>query len=381
MLRQRHFAAVGWILLLPLVAALVTSCARSGPPTKAGVTIGAVLSLTGDGAKFGQDQRRGIELATDELNSRPSRQYDYRVFFEDSRTQPKDGVSAFQKLMGQSPRPPVVLTTMSSISMALKPLAIKEKIVLFCIAAHPQLTGDNDYVFRAFPTAGYQAKLLAREAVEQAKCKTFGLLYSNDDFGVGCRETFRAEVKSRGGSVVAEQSLELGKTDYRSAITSVLGAKPEAIYVAAYQKPLALALRQTKELGYNGRVLSTIEITYPEVLGAAKGAAEGVMFVDTAFDPKGHSHGMQKFATAFKRKFGRDPGPDAVFAYDEIRLVAQAAEATEPTGSGIAKGLHSIADYESPNGKVAILPNGDIGYPLQLKVIRGGRGVPYPATG
>src|SRR5713226_1742832 len=64
------------------------------------IPIGAVLPLTGDAAHWGIPPRHAAELAIDEINraggigGRNS-----KLFVEDDRCQPADGVSAFNKIM------------------------------------------------------------------------------------------------------------------------------------------------------------------------------------------------------------------------------------------------------------------------------------------
>ena len=73
------------------------------------IKIGAVLSLTGKGAKYGEAIKRGIDLALEEVNSEPNRKAKIKVVYEDSLSEPQKAVSAFNKLI-EIDKVPVVIS-------------------------------------------------------------------------------------------------------------------------------------------------------------------------------------------------------------------------------------------------------------------------------
>jgi branched-chain amino acid transport system substrate-binding protein len=134
---------MGVILIGSLV--LINGCAKKEPET---IKIGAILPLTGTAAEFGEDEQRGILLALEDINSKGGvNGHKIEVIFEDSKTEPKEAVTIFNKFLTKSP-PPVILTAMSSVGMALKPLIKEHKIVMFIVAGNPALTEEGGYVFR-----------------------------------------------------------------------------------------------------------------------------------------------------------------------------------------------------------------------------------------
>ncbi len=78
---------------------IIASCSRA--PNNSAVRVGIFLSLTGDVAAYGQRSLRGAQLAIDEVNSGGQLGKAKIVpVIEDTKSNPRDGVAAFQKVIG-----------------------------------------------------------------------------------------------------------------------------------------------------------------------------------------------------------------------------------------------------------------------------------------
>ena len=351
-----------------------TGCAKKEPGV---YKIGAILPLTGSAAEFGQDGKMGIDLAIEEVNTRGGvNGHKLVVTYGDSKNNPKEGVSIFNKFLATD-KPPIMLCTMSSVSMTVAPLADKSKTVLFCIAAHPELTDMSPYVFRILPTTSYQAEEIALLAIDKLNIKRIAIFYINDDFGVGSKNSFEKAFSKFGGEIISIDSFEKDKIDFRSQITKLLAKNPPAIYVPGYDKALGLVVKQLREMRYKGQILAPLELSYPKVISIAQEAAEGAICADLVFDPESGDPRIKEFVQKFRSKFQKVPSLDAVLAYDEIRLVTNAAQKYGFTSEGIKKGLFEIKNFPGITGNFDILSNGDVAHPLVLKIIKNGKAVLY----
>src|SRR3712207_9514336 len=61
------------------------------------VPIGAVLSLTGAAASYGESQQRGLELAAAQLAEKGGVTYELRI--EDDQTDPRQGITLFDQFV------------------------------------------------------------------------------------------------------------------------------------------------------------------------------------------------------------------------------------------------------------------------------------------
>ena len=336
--------------------------------------IGAILPLTGPGAVFGEEDKRGIILAVEDINSKGGiNGKKIEVIFEDSKTDPKEAVTIFNKFLAFS-IPPVILSELSSVGMALKPLIEENKIVMFIIAAHPDLTKEGGYVFRMLPTASNQTERLARLASEELKLKNIAILYINDDLGDALRKSFINSFKNLKGRIRAVEAFDKEGVDFRPQITKIIAKKPQAIFVAGYGKALGIVIKQIREMGYEGLLLGTPEIPFPEVLSIAGKAAEEAIIIDVLIDENNPK--VKKFIEKFKRRFKKEPTLAAYLAYDMLQMVAVAIKKKGYTSEGIREGLLSIRRFPGLTGRLDVLSNGDVNFRLGLKVIKGGKAVP-----
>lgn len=139
-----------------------------GQPVPPGdVTIGAVLPLSGERAKYGLAAKQAIDLAVQDLNSRnrAHEEANLSVIYEDSGGTPEGGVSAFQRLATRNQVPIVIGDLFSSVTLAMAPLAEKCTIVLLSpTSSAARITGAGDYVFRNCVSDTFDGAALGRAA-------------------------------------------------------------------------------------------------------------------------------------------------------------------------------------------------------------------------
>src|SRR5205823_14052810 len=71
-------------------------------------------------------------------------------------------------------------------------------------ASSPDLSGVNPFVFRICPTDLSLGAQLARFARQTLAASRVGVIYVDDDYGRGLRQSFAAEFRRLGGTVVEE---------------------------------------------------------------------------------------------------------------------------------------------------------------------------------
>ena len=84
-----------------------------------------------------------------------------------------------------------------------------------------------------------------------------------------------------GGTIVAEEKYGSEETDYRSAITRMLGENPEAVHVAAQAEFAGgTIIKQLRELGWDGPIYGTIVAIGTTALDIAGEAARTTLAPD-----------------------------------------------------------------------------------------------------
>ncbi len=262
------------------------------------------------------------------------------------------------------------MSVLSSVCLAIKPITEKEQIPLFCVGANPEITKDAKLVFRSLPTSTYQINKLSDLITETYELKTFSIIYKNDDFGNGNKDAFVKSLNEKGKIIIDVVGINPGQTDYRTSISKVIESNPDCIFLSEYGNTLSRVLIQLKELNYQGKILTSIEVADPSVIEDAKGAAEGVVFAGTYSNTDENER--HEFTSKFIEKYGVNPTLDAIFAYDELQTIINTFELggnypenfTNLKGNGI--------EYSSPNGSFTINSLGDFEYKLYLQTIKNG---------
>jgi branched-chain amino acid transport system substrate-binding protein len=360
------------ILIYTLTALLFFLFVSCGKKEEDVIKIGAILSLTGNGAEYGKDQQNSINLFLERINLNTKNKFRYKVLFQDSKSTPKDAINALNNLLSTN-KPDIIMTVLSSVCLSLKPITEKEKIPLFCVGANPKITLNSKYVFRSLPTSDYQAEILGKEFINKININTYSILYLNDDFGNGAFKSFKNILVSNKKKLINAVSLEPNKNDYKIEVLNAIKDNPEAIYIASFGESIAFILRNLREYGFEGHILSTLEISYPNVLSLAKNTAENVYYVDTKFDLIKINRGTSNFINEYKMRFNSEPSLDAVSAYDEFQVIFHTCENYGKSPDSFLKIKGKGITYKSENGTFTISNDGDFLYPLVLKKISNGQ--------
>lgn len=342
------------------------------------INIGAILPLTGDGGKYGDASKKGIELALDEINASGGvKGKRIKMIYEDTQGDPKFGVSAMQKLVTVDKVIVVIGGLFSSVTLAVSPIANQNKVVLLSPASSsPKITNAGDYIFRNCASDIFEGSIIGKHAFAELGFKKVAILYINNDYGVGIRDVFKREFMSRGGTVTSEESFEQGATDFRTQLTKIKGSEPEAIYMVGY-KELGQLLKQAKELGITSQFLSTVMFEDPEIVKIAGGAAEGVIYSSRAYDTESKEGVTYDFVRRFKQKYNETPDIFAGLSYDAMKILALAMERGGFNSDGIKGALYGIKHYPALVGDTSFDENGDVIQPAVIKTVKGGKFVKF----
>lgn len=342
------------------------------------VKIGGLMPLSGDGAKYGQSAKSGIDLAIEGINAKGGvKGHKIEVIYEDSQGLPTAGVSAFQKLITSNEIPTVIGGLFSSVTLAIAPIANREHVVVLSpTSSAPAITEAGDYIFRNCASDIFEGEIMARAAKGTLGLTRIAIIYINNDYGVGIKNVFKKEFTVLGGKLVAEEAFPQEATDFRTQITKIKQANPEAVYIIGYRE-LGSLLKQAKELGLNVQFLSTVMFEDPEILKIAGNAAEGAIYSARAYDPKSKSPVVEKFVENYKMKYHREPDIFAALSYDAAAILAKAMGLGNFTAEGIKKALYDIKDFSGVAGITSFDKNGDVITPAVLRIVKNGQFVGF----
>ena len=345
------------ILLTLLVVTLLSACVVPVAPAADGggaaaadpIYIGVSGPLTGQNARYGEQWKKGFDLALAEINGAGGingRPLEY--IFEDSQSDPKQSVVVAQKFVADE-RIIIELGDFSSgASMAASPIYQRGGLVQFGFTnSHPDFTNaGGDYTWSNSVTQAQAAPALADFAVTTLGQKKLAVLHLNTDWGKTTYDLFAARVQELGGEVVATEAYLAEEKDFRSALTRVRDANPEAIVLISYQADGALIVQQIRQNGLELPLIGPGSLQSPDFLKLGGAAVEGVL-IRGQFLPDDPRPAVKTVVDAYKAKYNETPDYFAIHAYDTIHLIAKAIELGGPTREGVHSALPKLKDVPS----------------------------------
>jgi branched-chain amino acid transport system substrate-binding protein len=350
-----------------LFACLILAGLGSASPVFAQSTvyIPAILELSGAGAVSGTNFRDGMLLAIDEINAKGGilgRKIETPLL----DTQSDAGISRaqIQKVLDNNPY--VILGPVFSgsvlVDMALTQQAEIPEIVGGEAAA---ITQKNDpYVFRTSFGQQFSMPKIANYIRDGVKAKSVALVWVNNDFGKGGRDTFTKEMAARDIKVAADVATESGQADFSADVIKIAAANADAIFVYLNEEESARFLRETRKHGIKAPLIGETTLLGQKVIELAQGAAEGVrghvgLTVDAPIPA------VQQFAERFKNRFNYVCDHNGIKGYTAIYFVKYVTEKIGKFDSKLfAQTLHGLTI--SPKDEPGVLmeatfdKNGDI---------------------
>jgi len=205
--------------------------------------IGAILALTGNSAANGQSMRDGLLLAVEEINKRGGvngSKIDLAI--ADDKSDPQAAVDALNTM--EATHPPLFYVSMlSSIGVALAPLADSRKVVLVGLATSAAaFTEGHDMCYRDYPLARDEAQPLLR-ILGDLRVKKLGIIYSTEEYGTEIQRLLKKGFEDAGGTV-ATQPFALTDISVSRQVEALKGQ--EAVVVATLGAGLISAVRELK---------------------------------------------------------------------------------------------------------------------------------------
>ncbi len=135
---------------------------------------------------------------------------------------------------------------------------------------------NNPYVFRTSFGQQFSMPKIANYMRDSVKAKSVAVLWVNNDFGKGGRDSFIKEMASRNIKVVADVSTEAGQADFSADVVKIKAANADAIFVYLNEEESARFLREAKKQGIKAPLIGETTLLGQKVIDLAEGAANGV---------------------------------------------------------------------------------------------------------
>ena len=318
------------------------------------IAVGAFLSLSGPDSTFGSDTREGMELAVQETNEQGGlRGKKVRVIYEDDKSTTFEATQKVRQLIDRDKVIAVIGEVASSRSLVGGLIANKGHTVMITPSSTAvAVTKGREWVFRTCFTDEQQGKVAARFIWNELKKKTAATFFTaQDTYSSGLAASFVRELRTLGGTIVAEKGYPKGETSFRTFLSELKAKAPEIIFVPNYYNEMVFVGRHASELGIPGSMFfggdGWDSATLTE--GAGK-ELEGAHFTNH-YAPDVPWENSKRFFAAFNAKYKHPPTSLAAQGYDSAMVLFDAIRrAPELTRAAVRQSLLEMKDFTGATG-------------------------------
>ncbi len=331
------------------------------------VVVAVDFPMTGNLAYYGEIVSRGATLAIDDYNRiRSEREPKIKLKIEDNYGKVAEAVKVFNKVVEQDDAV-AVLSLFTPHSVALLPYSAKQRVLLYAtVTSVVEFGVKSPFAFRDYISLPGQGEAMGEYLRHRAKVTTVGSLVVNDDYGLDSLRLCREAFEKLGGTWGVQEVFEQKDIDIRDPAAKVVATKPDAIYIAGRELSLANAIRQTRELGFAGLIVSNNGFDTPTVFKVVSDAGKDVVFTSSGFDPGNpESDEQASFVKRYRERFAQDPDYNASHGY----TIGQAlTRAIAEVGADTEKLRAFLQRYDTADmlGRAKMTESRDVSRPVAL---------------
>ncbi|MBI4170778.1 MAG: ABC transporter substrate-binding protein [Candidatus Aenigmarchaeota archaeon] len=350
---------------------------RQDNSQKESVKIGFIGPLSGELAVWGSSQQGGVRLAVEEINNAGGiNGKKLEVAYEDDQCDKTKSVTALRKLIDFDKVRVVIGPLCSGTVIADAPVAEQSEVILFGFGSAAAISTAGDYTFRPSYSDVYQGEFLAGKIAK--RFNSIGILYVNNDYGLGLFSGLKAEFVKNGKNIVATETYSLQDKDWRTQLAKIKSAQPDALILISYGREGGLIARQAREIGIGIQIIGTDNFGTVDVLEAGGEAVENVIFTSPATLDE-TKQAVKDFRANYIRINGVEPPIIFVASntYDTTKIIANAVKTAGTNAEKIKMFLYEMPPYHGVSGVIKFDVNGDATKDFVFQVIRNGVFLPY----
>jgi branched-chain amino acid transport system substrate-binding protein len=365
---QKHFA-----LKLAAVCALEVSAGLA--QAQDSIKIANIVEMSGPGTTAGTLFKNGVELAIKEINAAGGilgKKITYTS--EDTQTNPGVAKGLTQKAVDNDVF--AIFGPVYSGSIMVSMAESKRGEV-------PNFTGGeaaaitqqgNPYVFRTAFGQSISFPKLARYI--NTKSKSLAVIYVNNDFGKGGRDTIAKLLEGSPTKIVADISTDAGQVDFSAAVLKAKQTNADAVFIYVNEEESARLLRELRKQGWNKPMIGETTLTGQKVIELAGEAANGaVAHVGLTVE----APPLKAFGARYKAEYKAESDHNGVKGYTGMYILKAAIEkAGKLDRKAVAQALKNncFSTKQTPNILLDVCfdDKGDLDRESFLVEVKGGKG-------
>jgi branched-chain amino acid transport system substrate-binding protein len=363
-----------------LIAAALALALPTAVMAQQAIKIAGLVELSGTGATAGTNFDNGVKLAVKEINAAGGilgRKVEYTSY--DTQTNPGIAKALAQKAVDENVY--VVMGPVFSGSIIVSMAETRR-------AGIPNFTGGeaaaitqqgNPHIFRTSFTQSTAMPKVAKYIKNGVKAKNVALIWVNNDFGKGGRDSITKALEAEGVKVAVDISTDPGQVDFSGAVLRAKQSNADAVFMYTNEEESARALRELRKQGYDKPIIGETTLTGQKVIELAGDAANGAiahvgLTVDAPQAP------IKAFDDKFQKEYKYKSDHNGMKGYSGMYVVKAVTEQMKKVDSKAfsqaMKGARiSAKEYPGVLLDVTFDQNGDLDRESFLVKVVNGKGV------
>jgi len=382
--RMRAKPVVVVLALLLVLSLAVYGCGKKKITSEEPYKIGAVLSLSGPNAPLGQPEERSLKLLQKQINAEGGIN-GHRVTFiiEDDMSDPAKASTAIAKLITQDNVAAVIGSSGTGTTLAMAPIAEREKVAQVCCAAGTKITQPvNKWIFRTPPTDSMAIEKVLQYLKSNLKVSKIAILHDANAFGVGGADELTAKAPGKGVEIVTRESYGSTDVDMTTQLTKIKDTPAQALVVWGTNPGPAIITKNMQQLGIKIPFVGSHGIANKKFIELAGPAGNGVVFpagrmlIPSSIPADSEwRKSVDEFIKDYKAAYNADPDTFAGHGWDAGLIITDAMKTANTDRVQLRSQIEKTKDLAGIGGVFTYSPTNhdglDVNDLIMVKVDNG----------
>jgi len=314
------------IAFMAIMAVTISGCTKVQEKESEVIKIGAILPLTGDAATYGENCKKGMQVA--------SEQFKIPVIYEDSAVNAKKAVSAFNKLTNIDKVRIVAGDMFSSTTLAFAPIAQdNDVLVISPTSGAEDVPKTGDFIFSLYPSGIVEGSYMAKRYAEM---KTgvklnIGIIHTQEQVYTDIAKGFQDTIGTMENvSIVFVESIPPAKKDFKDIISKYMRQKEvTTVYLSADKITVSNIIKQAKQFKWAVQFLSQSTLYDKSLLDNYGKYLNKIIFTGPYFDINDKDELTKSFVSSYRSKYASDPDVWAAYGYDTILTISKTLDSCQ----------------------------------------------------
>ena len=292
------------------------------------IVVATAGPMTGQYAAFGEQMRRGAEMAVADINAKGGvlgRKLKLEV--GDDACDPKQAVAVANQMVGKKVAFMAGHFCSSSSIPASAVYAEAGILQMSPASTNPALTDDAakkgwSNVFRVCGRDDAQGVTAGKYLATKFKGKNVAIIHDKSAYGKGLADETKKAMNAAGLKESMYEAINQGDKDFSALVSKMKAAKVSAIYLGGYHTEAGLIVRQAREQGLAALLVSGDALVTDEFWKITGKAGEGTLMT-FAPDPRNVAAAKAVVEKFKAQKY--DPEGYTLYTYAAIQVFADAA--------------------------------------------------------